>query len=228
MQNGDVKNYIQIGTVMTDEEYRGQGLAGKLIKHVISQYENECDGIYLFGNLSATGFYQKMMFNEGMQYRYFVKTEFLRQEKARDMFIPVKAPDSDMKKKYMDTVRRSAANSSFDQVNKYGLQMFYTANMDNVYYAKDIECFIVLEPEENSILLQSIICKEKVALADILQRIDEKYDKCRLGFTPCREDMGMCVAERYDGGGDYRFFYMGRELENIQKDKLYFPELSHA
>ncbi len=50
LQNGEEKYYIQIGTVMTDEDYRKQGLASGLIKHVISEYENECDGIYLFGN----------------------------------------------------------------------------------------------------------------------------------------------------------------------------------
>ena len=62
MQNGVLKNYIQIGTVMTDENYRMQGLAGKLIKSAIAEYEGKCDGIYLFGNLDALGFYQKMGF----------------------------------------------------------------------------------------------------------------------------------------------------------------------
>ncbi len=62
LQNGEEKYYIQIGTVMTDEDYRKQGLASGLIKHVISEYENECDGIYLFGNPDAIGFYEKMGF----------------------------------------------------------------------------------------------------------------------------------------------------------------------
>ena len=63
MQRGTKKNYIQIGTVMTDEDYRMRGLGRKLMEHVISIYENECDGIYLFGNLSAVEFYKKLGFN---------------------------------------------------------------------------------------------------------------------------------------------------------------------
>jgi len=77
MQNGEEKYYIQIGTVMTDEDYRKQGLASRLIKYVIAEYENDCDGIYLFGNLDAVSFYEKMGFKTLNEYRYTVKEEFL-------------------------------------------------------------------------------------------------------------------------------------------------------
>ena len=32
----------------------------------------------------------------------------------------------------------------------------------------------------------------------------------------------------YDGAEDYRLFCRGEALECIERDKLYFPELSHA
>ena len=72
--------------------------------------------------------------------------------------MPVNTADEQMKQKYMDMVRRSAVNSSLEQLNKFGLQMFYSADMENVYYAKDMHCFIVAEMEENTLHLQSIIC----------------------------------------------------------------------
>lgn len=80
----------------------------------------------------------------------------------------------------------------------------------------------------DSLFLESIICKEKVKLSDILNRIDNEIKECKLGYTPLVEDMELCHAELYDGADDYRFFYMGRELENIENEKLYFPEFSHA
>ena len=49
-----------------------------------------------------------------------------------------------------------------------------------------------------------------------------------LGFTPLEEDRDKCISEVYDGGDDYRLFYRGKKLESIEKDKLYFPDLSHA
>ena len=112
-----------------------------------------------------------------------------------------------------------------------GLPVFlckYTADMENVYYAKDIDCFIVAETEENTLLLQSIICENQVALSDVLQRVRGEYHKCQLGFVPAMKDMDICTAEKYDEADDYRLFYLGEQLKSIENEKLYFPELSHA
>ena len=227
MQNGSTRYYVQIGTVMTDDSYRRQGLAAKLMKHVIEEYEQECDGIYLFGDLSALEFYQKMDFKVENQYRYYVKDEFCHSPKTKDRFKPIKSMGDGIREKYFDFVRKSVYFSYFEQINKYVLQMFYTAGLDNVFYADDIECFIVLDQDECA-ELKSVLCKEKVALADVVGRIDLENHKCRLGFTPHDEDMKICISEVYDGGDDYRLFYRGKELESIEQDKLYFPDLSHA
>ena len=158
LQNGVEKNYIQIGTVMTDKAYRRQGLAKKLMDHVVKQYKDSCDGFYLFANLDAVDFYDKCGFSKETEYRYSIKNEFCMKKSAGEIFMPVNTGDKQMKQKYMDMVRRSAVNSSLEQLNKFGLQMFYTADMENIYYAKDMDCFIVADMEENTLLLQSIIC----------------------------------------------------------------------
>ena len=226
MQKGTKKNYIQIGTVMTDEDYRMRGLGRKLMEHVISIYENECDGIYLFGNLSAVEFYKKLGFNTVNEYRYFVKEGYCKAGSGK-RFVPVKELDGDIKNRYQEMVRSTCYTSSFEQINKYALQMFYTAGLDNVSYAEDIDCFIVTDDEEG-LVLQSVICKEKVSLADVISRLAPEDNKLRLGFTPLEEDMYLCTSEIYDGADDYRLFYRGDALLQVEKDKLYFPELSHA
>jgi len=226
LQNGGEKYYIQIGTVMTDEDYRKQGLASKLIKHVIAEYENECDGIYLFGNLDAVGFYEKMGFKTINEYKYSVKEEFLGRDNSKEAFQPLSELDDGMKNHYMDMVRNCLDASSFAQTNKFGLQMFYTGEFYNVFYAKDIDYFIVLEQEDGTIL-QSVLCKENVPLSEVLKRIDLP-NGCALGFTPRKEDMDICSSEKYDGADDYRLYYIGKEIESIERERLYFPELSHA
>ncbi|MCR5205418.1 MAG: GNAT family N-acetyltransferase [Lachnospiraceae bacterium] len=226
MQNGEEKYYIQIGTVMTDEDYRKQGLASRLIKHVIAEYENACDGIYLFGNLDAVSFYEKMGFKTLNEYRYFVKEEFLGHDDSKEAFQPLSDMDDDVKKHYLYMVRNCVDLSSFAQTNKYGLQMFYTGEFNNVFYAKDLDCFVVYEQEDGT-KLQSVLCRENVLLSEILKCIDLP-NECALGFTPRKEDMDICTCEKYDGADDYRLFYIGRELESIERDRLYFPELSHA
>ena len=209
LQNGEEKYYIQIGTVMTAEDHRKQGLASRLIKHVISEYENECDGIYLFGNLDAIGFYEKMGFKTVNEYKYFVKNEFVSGNDSKEAFQPISDMDDEVKNHYPDMVRNCLDLSSFTQTNKYGLQMFYTGDFSNVFYAKDIDCFIVLE-QEGGTILQSVLCKENVPLSEILKRIDISHG-CALGFTPRKEDMDICTCEKYDGADDYRLFYRGKE-----------------
>lgn len=228
MQNGEVKDYIQIGTVMTDEAFRRQGLAGKLLKHVVEVYENECDGIYLFGNLDSLGFYRKMGFLEGLQYRWSVKEECLPAKKPGSGFVPVKASDAVLRNKYLDDVRNCSVNSSLEQINKFGLQMFYTCAFEDLYYAEDIDCFAVYERNGDDLALNSIISRNRVYLPVILERLGGDYKTCTLGFTPLEEDRMICDAEAFDGADDYRFFYLGEDLEMIRKDKLYFPEFSHA
>ena len=227
MQRGVERHYIQIGTVMTDPDYRKRGLAAKLMQRVIEAYEQDCDGIYLFGDLGAAGFYRKMGFDILNQTRYSVKEEFCRSEKGAEAFRPIRDMDDGVKQKYLAYVRSSALHSSFEQINRYGLQMFYTAGLDSVLYCADLDCFIVLEQNKTPVL-QSVLSRKKVALADVLKRIAFEKPACRLGFTPLEEDKGMCTSETYDGGEDYRLFYRGKTLESIERDRLYFPDLSHA
>lgn len=42
---------------MTHPDYRNQGLAAKLLNHIIGKYEKEYDYIYLFANETVLDFY---------------------------------------------------------------------------------------------------------------------------------------------------------------------------
>ncbi|MGN0998422.1 MAG: GNAT family N-acetyltransferase [Faecousia sp.] len=226
LQNGTRRNYIQLGTVMTDPDYRNRGLAKMLMEYVLKRYEESCDGIYLFGDLNALGFYRKSGFQEGIQYQYALKESFCG--KSRELFKPVEREDFRMRSRYMDAVRNSAVNASLEQVNKFGLQMFYTSDLQDTYYAEDLDCFAVMETEGDTLILQSVVCKEQLPMQEILARIPLEYRHLKLGFAPREEDAGLFQAEPFDGGEDYRLFYRGKALESIAKEKLFFPALSHA
>ena len=228
IQNGVRKNYIQLGTVMTDIACRHRGLAKQLLEYVISQYEAKWDGIYLFGDLSALDFYRKAGFKEGVQYQYSLKEEFCGNAGKENVFRPADGQDVQRKRHYMDAVKGSAVNASLEQVNKFGLQMFYTSDLSNTYYAEDIDCFAVMEMCNDTLILQSVISKEQIPMKEILSRIGLKYRKLTLGFSPCAEDAALFHAVVYNGGEDYRLFYRGKELESIEREKLFFPQLSHA
>ena len=134
----------------------------------------------------------------------------------------------DMKQKYIASVRNAASNAALDQLNRFGLQLFYTADMDSVFYAGDIDCFAVMEQDGVVLTLQSVICPNRISLRDVLPRITAEYDSLMLGFTPVAEDADMFDSAAYDGTDDYRLFYIGDKLKSIGEQRLLFPEMSHA
>lgn len=228
-QNGKTRNYIQIGTVMTDVNYRKQGLASKLMEFVLNEYKGKCDGFYLFGDLDALDFYRKSGFYEKVQYLYTLKSNVeLQVTYEHEYFKPVASDNEVLKKRYLNYVKNSVPCGSFEQINKYGLQMFYTADADNIYYSETLDCFIVMEIYNKQIELQSVLSQKEISLSQVISRINLEYTDLKLGFTPSEPDLHLFNTSVYDGGDDYRLFCYGEKLDTIEKEKLYFPTLSHA
>lgn len=223
------RNYIQIGTVMTDEAYRKNGLARSLINEIINDYKDKCDGIYLFANLEALGFYDKVGFKQVKESRYSLKENCMSilagEEKS---LIKVEKEDESLVKKYFDFVRNGKNYSSLQQINRFSLCMFYTADMEGVYYIEDLDAFVVLDEEDSTLIVQDIFANKSVELEKVLSKLDSKYDSVRLGFTPNNADKNLFNVETYDGADDYRLYYLGDTLLEIERNNLYFPELSHA
>lgn len=95
--------------------------------------------MYLFANLGAVDFYDRCGFSKINEYGYSVKEELCSSGSEGERFLPVNPADVQMKQKYMD--------------------------MENVSYAKDIDCFIVTEQEGDTLFLQSIVCANQVTLS---------------------------------------------------------------
>ena len=129
----------------------------------------------------------------------------------------------------MDAVRNCAVNSAFEHINKFGLQMFYTADLHNVFYAEDIDCFAVMEQSNDTLFLKSIISKQHISMKEVVSRVDAVYNSLILGFPPASRDLALFEASvYYNVKNDNRPFYRGKDLESIEKEKLFFPLLSHA
>lgn len=75
--NDEMKHFLQLGTVMTDEAYRSRGLIRRIMEEIDAEYAGKVDGIYLFANNSVLDFYPKFGFAPAKQYEYVreAKTE---------------------------------------------------------------------------------------------------------------------------------------------------------
>lgn len=227
-QNGKQKNYIQIGTVMTDESYRRQGLARKLINAIIGDYNGKCDGIYLFGDLSAVDFYKRLGFKTVNQYAYKIKNSVISEINFKSSFKKLDPQDKYMRDKYLHYIRNCALSSAFEQTNKFSLQMFYTSELENVYYSEKLDSFIVADIENENVLLHSVLIQNNTSLKNIISELPSNTSSISLGYTPLEQDRNICDSTVFDGGEDYRLFIFGNQLESIETDRLFFPTLSHA
>ena len=81
-----------------------------------------------------------------------------------DDFKKLNSADKAMRNKYLSYVKSSAVNSELEQTNKFSLQMFYTAELENVYYSEKSDCFIGADIKNNNVYLHSVLYKNYITL----------------------------------------------------------------
>ena len=244
--NGEKRRWLQLGTVATREDMRGRGLARRLVEIALADSMDGCDGVYLFANPEAAGFYEKCGFTRGIEYRSFPRAEAYLNTDARlssmrergdsraqarsdtgARFVPVNPRDERALAAYQRAVRETKPYAALWQENGFGLAMFYTMNAENAYYCPALDAHAVVEDGSlNAVFARSMPPLRAVLAA--LAASENVETPTVIGFTPRPEDADACVREPWDGGDDYRLYGRGRVLEEIAANRLCFPALSHA
>ncbi|ARC86466.1 acetyltransferase family protein [Clostridium argentinense CDC 2741] len=222
---GEQKRYIQIGTVMTDEEYRGQGLCRVLMELALEEWEEKCDLIYLFANDSVLDFYPKFGFEVCNEYQCSIKkTKEDKSEKIRKMSI-----DNDRDR---EIIYNMACNTiSFSKVsmkNNISLIMFYCTYFmkDNIYYLEDYDTVVICEFNEDILYLQEVLSMKEVKLDNVINAMmNEKTQKVVLGFTP--KDISSYEKTLVNEEDTTLFIKIGKD-NSFKTGDLMFPVLSHA
>ena len=143
--NGEKRRWLQLGTVATREDMRGRGLARRLVEIALADSMDGCDGVYLFANPEAAGFYEKCGFTRGIEYRSFPRAEAYLNTDARlssmrergdscaearldtgARFVPVNPGDERALAAYQRAVHETEPFAALWQENGFGLAMFYT------------------------------------------------------------------------------------------------------
>ncbi len=221
IMDGVLKHYIQIGTVMTDKDYRGQGLSRYLMNKVIDEYKDKVDGIYLFGGDDVINFYLKFGFTISKEYQY-KKMIYPNQNIKK-----VRKIDTYKKKNwrlFYNAIKNSVCNDRFHMDN-IGLVSFWTMGSDLVYYLAEEDAYIIAEVKKDSLNILQIFADHKVNLETVINSFGHQIRKVKLGFTPY-DASGYNIEELYQE--DCTLFILGEDLKHIENKKLMFPTLSHA
>ncbi|WP_032122173.1 GNAT family N-acetyltransferase [Clostridium amazonitimonense] len=222
---GEEKRFVQIGTVMTDEEYRGQGLSRALMEVVLKEWEDKCDLIYLFANDSVLDFYPKFGFEKCNEYQYFVKR--IKDDKSES--IRKMSMDSDKDREFVyNIVCNTIPISKVSMKNNASLIMFYCTYFmkESIYYIEDYDAVVICDFNEDVLYVQDVFTTKEVNLDKIINSImNEKTKKVILGFTP--NNISSYEKTLLNEEDTTLFIKIGKD--NLFKtEDLMFPVLSHA
>lgn len=224
---GRERHYIQLGTVMTDPEYRHLGLSRRLMERVLEIYRDACDCLYLFANDSVLEFYPKFGFERENEYQYSGVVSG-KQTGAVIRKLNVDQPGD----RELLLSRYSCMNpfSAFCGKDGVTLLMFYcmTAFRENIYYLEDYDVVVMGEYVKGGFHCMDIYGEPEKAgsLTEILAAmVRSDGDRVVLGFTP-KQTEGWTV-EPLQEEDTTLFLLQGKE--NVLRGKhMMFPILSHA
>lgn len=230
---GAEKNYIQLGTVMTDQAYRGQGLNREIMEKILNEYAGKTDGIYLFANDDVCNYYQKFGFRPSKEYEYYMRCE--NQEEINAYIVEKVDMEQEVQgKKLYDAIRRYSDISNSHNQNdamcmscNLGLYQFWLgAEYGNqVYYLPEAGVYIAAGLEENVLHIHQIFGKQQVDIARVAKTFGKNVEEVVLGYSPVHKENLLMREHREE---DCTLFILGEDLNCMERDKLMFSVLSHA
>lgn len=231
--NGERKHLIQLGTVMTEESFRQQGLIRQIMQEIDQEYESTADGIHLFANDSVLDFYPKFGFRKAMEYRY--TKPFSTSKTCSMVQVPMNTTDpfhesdhwNDNRNKLAHVMRHSVSYSRLRMIDNESLIMFYITGFmqENVYYSREYDTYVIADIDGDTLTVHDIFSNTKQRLDDIFAAFGSNIRQIILGFTPIDTEGYHISTFREE---DCTLFVKGKCFEHFEQDQVIFPTLSHA
>lgn len=224
---GKEKTLVQLGTVMTDDAYREQGLNKFLMEKVLEDWTEKCDFIYLFANDTVLDFYPKFGFAAVEEYEA-VKTVFGKksQRNIRKMNV---SEEKDLQ--LLDKVGRGAV-PLFDLsvVNNIATIMFYCLATDifkdNLYYVEDMDAIVIAEYEGADLIVHDILSTRNIDIDVVIDLlVNSDTENVRLRFIPKNKKAYQIRKYKEE---DLTLFVSSDVKELFDTNQLIFPSLSHT
>ncbi|MET3657117.1 GNAT family N-acetyltransferase [Sporosarcina psychrophila] len=225
--NGKMCEGIQIGTVMTDENYRNQGLAKQLMQHIMKEYENTCDFMYLFANDTVLDFYPKFGFTRLNESEFSLDLAKSSIQMNKDAKVKRLTIEIDLALLEKFAKNRHVNSTILDVENNESLLMFYftLAFREAIFYVENLETIVLMEEEEDTLHIFDIISLNvpniEAVLASIVKEITKKVV---FYFTPDFTIEGM-TATIMPNDDDALFVLTKKSL---LKGNFMFPLTSHC
>ncbi len=218
---GKRQRILQLGTVMTDPEYRGRGYGRVLMDYIENEY-GDADGIYLFANDTVVDYYPKFGFRPAVEYAYSKTVSLTGESKVEQVIMDGPAAWA----RLTAAMEKSAFPSGCAMVDNPGLIFFYVSQFmqEAVWYIPHLDAWAIAEHEEGVLLLHNIFADVSVTIDDVAAAFGN-VTEIQLGFAPADPE-GWEISELCEE--DTHFFVKGAVFAEFEERKLRIPSLSHA
>ncbi|MBO4911372.1 MAG: GNAT family N-acetyltransferase [Butyrivibrio sp.] len=219
--DGTVKHLLQLGTVMTDPDFRGKGYSRKIMERIFDDFEEKVDGIYLFANDSVVDFYPKFGFEERKEYQ-FSKTVSTGSDRTAKLVPMLSKEDWDKMSRILNDTEQ---NSKMYMVGNSGLYMFYLSQFmqENTFYIAECDTYAIAEIEDDTLILHAVIGNGDID--DVITAFGKDIKKAVLSFTPKDTkgyDKNVLIEE------DTHLFVKGKFFDETKQDEYMFQAITHA
>lgn len=225
--DGKMYKGIQIGTVMTDENYRNKGLAKQLMQHIMKEYENTYDFMYLFANDTVLDFYPKFGFTRLHESEFSLDLAKSSIQRSIDAKVKQLTIENDLELIEKFAKNRHVNSMILDVENNESLLMFYFTLVfyEAIFYVEDLETIVLMEEEEDTLHIFDIISLNEPDVKAVLASIvNETTKKVIFNFTPGFSIEGMTVTIMPND--DDALFVL--TTESLLKGNFMFPLTSHC
>jgi len=182
---GKIKKAIQIGTVMTDENFRNRGLSGILMKYIIGKYEKDYDLIYLFANNTVLDFYPKFGFKRTLEKTYIIDGKGINEKEA---IIEKLNINNDSHREIINklvTNRYTISNNLGVVNNKWPLLVYCLYEFkEDLYYLPKENTIVILRREKEILHIYDVISDELINQDYLIECMFKGEEKVQLHFIP--------------------------------------------
>ncbi|QDS33783.1 GNAT family N-acetyltransferase [Brevibacillus brevis] len=173
--NGKDYKALQVGTFMTHPAYRNQGLAAKLMNHIIQTYEKEYDFIYLYANDTVLDFYPKFGFERVQESSFCLLASDLKKQVGQKSVLRKLDVENEADYFVMKefAAKRIPVSSRLGVKDSEHLLMFYflLAFRDAIYYVEEEDVIVLLEREDDELHVFDLVSKKPVDIEAVISHL---------------------------------------------------------
>lgn len=228
---GKTLKALQLGTVMTDPDYRGRGLSCWLIDRVLEDFEQQVDFVFLYANDSVLDFYPKFGFKRAPE--FFAVAEQTDKDRItanKANIHKLNVTQQQDQQILMRIASQTTAQYRMTPLQNQSMLFLYSGFSElsflenSLYYFPEMDAVAIASVKENTLAVYDILSPKKVPLNHIISSLsDSQTKRAKLYFLP-EELSGFSVFPLEQK--DSTLFVRGTDL--FFTKQLCLPVTSHT